>query len=73
MKTAVLTVGQIAEQLEQPPARVAYVISQQRLKPVARVGIIRLFAEEQVQMIRQELARHRRRPLPPVRSGPDAG
>jgi hypothetical protein len=43
------------------------------LKPVARVGIIRLFAEEQVQMIRQELARHRRRPLPPVRSGPDAG
>jgi len=49
------TVGQIADQLHEPPARVGYVIGKHRLKPISRVGIIRLFNEQQVEAIRQEL------------------
>jgi hypothetical protein len=51
MKTAVLTTGQIADQLGQPPGRVNYLISKLRLKPVGRVGIIRLFSEQQVEAL----------------------
>ena len=47
-----LTVGQIADELQEPPARVSYVINKHRLKPQARVGIIRLFKPEQVADIR---------------------
>jgi len=50
-----LTIGQIADRLEEPPARVGYIISKYRLKPVRRVGIIRLFGEQQVEAIRQGL------------------
>ena len=60
-KTAVLTLGQIADELGQPPTRVSYVVSKYRLKPVARVGIIRLFSEQQVQAIRQGLSRTQNR------------
>jgi len=49
------TVGQIADRLGEPPSRVAYIISKYRLKPVERVGIIRLFGEEQVEAIKQGL------------------
>jgi hypothetical protein len=49
------TVGQIADRLEEPPARVAYIISKYRLKPRYRVGIIRLFDESQVQAIKDGL------------------
>ena len=51
----VLTIGQIADLLQEPPARVAYMVSKYRLKPVQRVGIIRLFSQEQVQAIKQGL------------------
>lgn len=57
MKTAVLTVGQIADRLGESPSRVAYVISRGRLKPLGRVGIIRLFSEEQVEVIQQSIER----------------
>ncbi len=50
-----LTVGQIADRLQEPPARVAYIIAKHRLKPVRRVGIIRLFGEMQVAAIRDGL------------------
>lgn len=50
-----LTVGQIADKLQEPPSRVAYVISKYRLKPVQHVGIIRLFDEKQVEAIKQGL------------------
>jgi len=56
MKTEVMTAGQIAEKLGEPPQRVAYIIRKHRLKPVARVGIIRLFGEEQVDVIRRALS-----------------
>jgi hypothetical protein len=49
------TIGQIAERLGEPPSRVGYVISKYRLKPRQRVGIIRLFDEDQVEAIRQGL------------------
>jgi len=57
MKTAVLTVGQIADQLGQPPSRVAYLIAKHRLKPVGRVGIIRLFSAQQIEAIEGSLRR----------------
>jgi hypothetical protein len=50
-----LTVGQIADVLKEPPARIAYIISKYRLKPVKRIGIIRLFDEEQIKAIKQGL------------------
>ncbi len=50
-----LTVGQIADVLKEPPARIAYIISKYRLKPAQRIGIIRLFSEEQVKAIKQGL------------------
>ena len=50
-----LTASQIADQLAEPPQRVAYIIRKHRLKPVQRVGIIRLFSQHQVEAIRQGL------------------
>lgn len=61
MKTSVLTVGQIADRLGQPPSRVAYLIGKYRLKPIARVGIIRLFGEAQVECIREGVDQLQRR------------
>lgn len=56
MKTEELfTIGQIADKLQEPPARVAYLVSKYRLKPVQRVGIIRLFSEKQIEVIREGL------------------
>ena len=55
MEQELLTIGQIADRLSEPPARVAYIVSKYRLKPVQRVGIIRLFSEEQVKAIKQGL------------------
>ena len=49
------TVGQIADVLEEPPARIAYIISKYRLKPVQRIGIIRLFDEEQIKVVKHGL------------------
>jgi len=50
-----LTVGQIADQLSEPPARIAYIVSKYRLKPVQRIGIIRLFDEGQIKVIKHGL------------------
>jgi len=61
-----LTIGQIADRLEEPPARVAYIVSKYRLKPVQRVGIIRLFSEQQIEAIRQGLYAIRIRSSRPV-------
>ena len=49
------TIGQIADLLKEPPARVAYIVSKYRLKPIRRIGIIRLFDEQQVEAIQQGL------------------
>lgn len=50
-----LTASQIADQLDEPPQRITYIIRKYRLKPVQRIGIIRLFSEEQVEAIKQGL------------------
>ena len=55
MEKELLTIGEIADHLREPPARIAYIISKHRLKPIKRVGIIRLFDEEQVRSIKQGL------------------
>ena len=49
------TIGQIADQLREPPARVGYVIGKHRMKAVDRVGIIRRFDQQQVELIKSYL------------------
>lgn len=53
--TNLLTASQIADQLGEPPQRITYIIRKYRLKPVQRVGIIRLFDDEQAEAIKQAL------------------
>ena len=53
--TNLFTASQIADRLGEPPQRITYVIRKHRLKPVQRVGIIRLFDERQVEAIKQGL------------------
>ncbi|MBN2457298.1 MAG: hypothetical protein JXB29_12310 [Sedimentisphaerales bacterium] len=55
MEGKFLTIGQIADRLGEPPARVSYIVAKHRLKPVQRVGIIRLFNQEQAEAIKQAL------------------
>jgi len=55
VETNLLTASQIAEQLGEPPQRVAYIIRKHRLKPISRIGIIRLFSEEQLEAIKEGL------------------
>ena len=50
-----LTASQIADMLGEPPQRVTYIIRKYRLKPAQRIGIIRLFSQEQIQAIKQGL------------------
>lgn len=47
------TVSQIAEILDEPPQRIAYVVKKLRLKPVQRVGLIRLFTEADIRAIKR--------------------
>jgi len=49
------TVGTLAEHFQEPPARIAYVISKYRIKPCQRIGIIRLFNDAQAEAIKQGL------------------
>lgn len=50
-----LTVSEIADLLGEPPQRVAYVIRKFRIKPEKRIGIIRLFKDQQLTAIKQGL------------------
>ncbi|MDD5011821.1 MAG: hypothetical protein PHQ00_06835 [Phycisphaerae bacterium] len=50
-----LTASQIAEHLGEPPQRVTYIIRKHRIKPVARIGIIRLFSHYEINAIKQGL------------------
>ena len=53
--TNFLTASQIADKLGEPPQRITYIIRKYRLKPRERIGIIRLFDEQQVKEIKQGL------------------
>jgi len=64
MNNGYFSIGQIADLLEEPPARVAYMIRKHRIKASYRVGIIRLFSSEQVDSLRplvEELNRRKKR------------
>lgn len=50
-----LTASQIAERFGETPQRVTYIIRKYRIKPVTRIGIIRLFGFEQIESIKQGL------------------
>ena len=52
MKTAVFTIGQIADELKQPPSRLKYLISKHRIKPIARVANMRLCDETTLETLR---------------------
>lgn len=49
------TVTEIADDLQEPPARVDYITRKLRIKPTDRIGIVRLFGPEQIALIRQGL------------------
>lgn len=49
------TVSEIADMLQEPPARVDYVIRKLRIKPDERIGIIRRFSEKKVNVIKSGL------------------
>lgn len=53
--TNLLTATQIADKLGEPPTRIDYIIRKYRLKPISRIGIIRLFSESQLKAIKQGL------------------
>jgi DNA-binding transcriptional MerR regulator len=49
------TVSQISDMFGEPPQRIRYIISKHRIKPVKRIGIIRLFTEQQAEIIKSAL------------------
>ncbi|KKN57529.1 hypothetical protein LCGC14_0561460 [marine sediment metagenome] len=49
------TTGQIADVLKEPPDRIIYIIRRDRIKPVDRIGIYRLFSAIQVTEIRKAM------------------
>lgn len=55
IKSELYTIGNLADYLDEPTSRIAYVISKHKLKPVTRIGIIRLFSKEQAEAIKQGL------------------
>jgi hypothetical protein len=54
-QASLYTASQIADQLGEPPQRVCYIIRKYRLKSRRRVGIIRLFDEQQIAAIKNGL------------------
>jgi hypothetical protein len=59
-----MTPGQIAQALDEPVTRIAYVIQKLRLMPRKRCGIIRLFDQCQLRLIRGGLYELRTRVQP---------
>lgn len=49
------TIGELADLLQEPPARVSYITRKLRIKPEARVGTFRLFGERQIELIKNGL------------------
>ena len=49
------TVTELCDLFEEPPERVKYIISKLRLRPIARVGAIRLFDQQQMRVIKEGL------------------
>ena len=52
-----MTVGQVAERLEAPLHRVKYAIDAYGIAPAGRVGILRVWSEDDLPQIRNALRR----------------
>jgi len=51
----VRTIGAIADELKQPPERIAYLIRARRIQPIAMAGNVRLFGSDVVRVLRREI------------------
>lgn len=51
------TLGQLAERLGVPVHRLKYAIDQHCIHPVMRVGILRVWSEDEIPLMRRALAR----------------
>jgi hypothetical protein len=49
------TASEIADLLNEPLPRVQYIINKKRIKPVRRIGIIRLFDKAQIDIVKAGL------------------
>lgn len=56
-QTKLKTIGDIARALGVTSSRVAYAIEQYRIKPTQRAGILRIFDEDKVDVIRSAVRR----------------
>jgi hypothetical protein len=56
-ESRLLTLGQLAERLDVSTHRLKYAIDQYRIAPATRVGIIRVWSEDAIPLIRSALAR----------------
>lgn len=64
-REGLFTLGQLAERLGVPVHRLKYAIDQHRILPAMRVGILRVWSENEIPRMRRALARvaeNRRRP-----------
>ena len=55
MSSELLTVGDIADQLNEPHNRVAYMITKHRIKPVKRIGVTKVFDKSVVGIVKDYL------------------
>ena len=54
-ESELLTVSQIADELWKPLAKINYIISKYRIKPIERVGVCRRFNRSQIEIIKRGL------------------
>lgn len=61
MTDEMMTIGQIADNLNEPTPRITYAISKYKIKPIRRVGILRIFQTSQLPEIKQCLSKLQKR------------
>ena len=52
-----LTLGQLAERVGASTHRVKYALDQYRIKPAGRIGILRVWTEDSIPLVKSALAR----------------
>jgi hypothetical protein len=56
-----MTLGEIATALGKPPAQVHYLLAKVGAQPVTRIGIVRLFGPQIIEVLRREISRKKLR------------
>lgn len=51
-----VSIRDIADRLDEPFYRVRYAVAKHKIEPVQRVGIVRLFSEDQIPAVKAALA-----------------